>query len=205
MTQTATSPGFASLTAANAGDPAVSTPDGPNAMAAAARVLSASNTGGRFNVVMQIHPPELGQVKLNIQMHQQSMVLHIEVQSRAVAKLVESRLGELRDSLAVHGVRIDRTDVVVRTPASAEAELHQQHGQTGGDASGQSSDDALENDARSHDGRSARSSQDPGSDRADPQPAREDEASNDIFMDPEPNVGVPVETRTTELSLDLVA
>ncbi|MBN2563515.1 MAG: flagellar hook-length control protein FliK [Phycisphaerae bacterium] len=116
-------------------------PDGP---ASAARVLSASGASGRFQVAMQLEPPELGQLRLNIHMQQQAMTLHVDVESQAVAKLIESRLSELRDALAAHGVRVDRADVVVRSWASGEPGL-QQHGggqgnggESGHRASGQS-------------------------------------------------------------------
>jgi hypothetical protein len=98
----------------------VSGMEGPDQLAAAARVLRASSGSGRFQVKMQLHPPELGQLKLQIQMQQQTLTLSVEVQTRAVAKLIESRLSELHEALATHGIRVDRTDVVTRSSAPAD-------------------------------------------------------------------------------------
>ncbi len=100
--------------------------EGPDQLAAAARVLRASSGSGRFQVKMQLHPPELGQLKMLIQMQQQTLTLSIEVQTRAVAKLIESRLPELHEALATHGIRVDRTDVVTRSSAPADPQPQRQ-------------------------------------------------------------------------------
>ncbi|MFH1419582.1 MAG: flagellar hook-length control protein FliK [Planctomycetota bacterium] len=95
--------------------------DGIDDLSGAARVLRASQGGGQFHVTMQLDPPEMGQLKVQIRMHQQAMTLQVEAQSQAVAKLIESRMSELRETLASHGIRMDRTEVVVKPPASGEA------------------------------------------------------------------------------------
>jgi flagellar hook-length control protein FliK len=100
--------------------------EGPDQIAAAARVLRASSGSGRFQVKMQLHPPELGQLKLHIQMQQQTLTLSVEVQTQAVAKLIESRLSELHEALATHGIRVDRTDVVTRSSAPADPQTQRQ-------------------------------------------------------------------------------
>lgn len=115
-------------------------PDGP---ASAARVLGASATGpGRFQMTVQLEPPELGQVQLRIQMQQQVVSLHIDVENNTVARLIQSRMSELHDALAAQGVRVDRTDVVVRSPASGDAGFNQQPGDQGGDP-GRAANDAA--------------------------------------------------------------
>ncbi len=114
----------------------VSNAAGTEQIDAAARVLSASGAGGRFNVTMQLEPPDLGMLRVQVRMSQQGMTLNVNTQSAAVARLVESRLSELRDALATHGIRIDRADVVVKAPdpgaAGGQANLHQQSGQEAG-------------------------------------------------------------------------
>jgi len=110
---------------------------GPDGLANAARVLRASSGPGRFQVTMQLNPPELGQLKLQIQMHQQTMTLQVDAQTREAARLIESRWSELRDTLSMHGIRVDRADVVVRSPTAGDAGLQQQDGgQNGGGETG---------------------------------------------------------------------
>ena len=115
-------------------------PDGP---ATAARVVGTSAAGpGRFQMALQLDPPELGQVRLNIQMQQQAIALHVDVESRAVARLIESRMPELHEALAAQGLRRDRTEVVVRSPSNGDAGLNQQQHRHGADA-GQTSGDSA--------------------------------------------------------------
>lgn len=98
-----------------------------DAVDAAAKVLSASSNGGRQQVTLQLDPPELGQLKLQIRMHQDAMTLRVDANSQAVAKLIESRLGELKDALATHGIRVDRSEVVVSRPAAFDNQPQQQN------------------------------------------------------------------------------
>ncbi len=71
---------------------------------------------------MQLDPPELGQLKLQIQMRQQGLILRVEAQTQVVAKMIESRLVELSDALGVHGIRVDRAEVTVRSGGSTQAD-----------------------------------------------------------------------------------
>ena len=96
--------------------------DGADAIKGAARVLNASGRSGKFEVTMQLDPPELGQLKLQIQMRQQGLTLRVDAQTQAVAKLIESRLVELSDALAMHGIRVDRAEVTVRSTGSTQAD-----------------------------------------------------------------------------------
>lgn len=93
---------------------------------AAARVLSASVRGGRHQVTLQLEPPELGQLRLEVRMHQQAMTLRVDAETQAVARLIESRLPELHDLLATHGIKVEKSSIVVRPPASAETGFQQQ-------------------------------------------------------------------------------
>ena len=117
-----------------------------DAVEAAAKVLSASSTGGRQQVTLQLDPPELGQLKLQIRMHQDAMTLRVDANSQAVAKLIESRLPELRDALATHGIRVDRSEVVVARSAAFDNQPHQQ---SGDQQSSNSQQNSTFNDSRS--------------------------------------------------------
>lgn len=100
-----------------------------DALNAAAKVFSASNNGGRHQVTLQLDPPELGQLRLQIRMHQDAMTLRVDANSQAVAKLIESRLPELRDALASHGIRVERSEVVVTRSASFDNQSQSQSDQ----------------------------------------------------------------------------
>lgn len=100
-----------------------------DALDAAAKVFSASNNGGRQQVTLQLDPPELGQLRLQIRMHQDAMTLRVDANSQAVAKLIESRLPELRDALASHGIRVERSEVVVAKSASFDNQSQSQSDQ----------------------------------------------------------------------------
>ncbi len=100
---------------------------------------------------MQLEPPELGQLRVQVRVQQHAMTLQVDAESSSVARLITSRMAELREALASHGIRVERADVVVKSPASSESSPqgkeggHPPHGgQNGGaasqDASGQLAD-----------------------------------------------------------------
>jgi flagellar hook-length control protein FliK len=105
--------------------------DGP---ASGARVLNATAGAGRFQLAIQLEPPQLGQLRLNIQMQQQVMTLQVQAESKTAARLIESRMSELREALAVHGIRFDRADVIVKPPESQDAGLYRHPGEDGAGA-----------------------------------------------------------------------
>lgn len=82
---------------------------------AAVRLLGGANGSGKQEVTLQLDPPELGRMRLEVRMEEQTMSLRVDVQNRAVAKLVETRLPELRDALSAHGISIDKSQVIIRT------------------------------------------------------------------------------------------
>lgn len=94
---------------------------------AAAKILSGTQRDGNHHVTLQLDPPELGQLRLDIRMEQNDMTLRVAADSAAVGKMIESRLSELRDALATHGIRIDRSDVVVRSQGSDHANPQTSH------------------------------------------------------------------------------
>lgn len=114
----------------------------------ASKVLSSGGSSGRHQVVLQLDPPELGQLRMEIRMHQASMALRVNVESASVAQLVESRLPELKEALATHGIRIEQADVQIRVadpqtaggrqeePRSGHDSTHQGLAQHSGDWSG---------------------------------------------------------------------
>lgn len=133
---------------------------------AAARVLTASGQGGRQQVTLQLDPPELGHLRLEIRMHQQAMTLRVDAQTHEVARLIESRMSELRDALASHGIRVDRSEVVVKPAPTAESNTQQQDG---GHQRQSSHDDARQDSQRG----SPFGQERPATSRGDDAPARD--------------------------------
>jgi len=95
--------------------------DGAEALA---RLLNASSVPGRHQATLRLDPPELGQVNIRIDLKHEGLSLQVQAQSRDVARLLESRLTDLRDALATHGIRIERTDVVVQSNSTADAQFN---------------------------------------------------------------------------------
>lgn len=119
-------PGDAPSSPANlVGDLLASRAEGNDAIEGVARMLNTGRGSGRYQATMQLDPPELGQLRVQVRMHQQAMTLHVQAESHSVARMIESRLSDLREALGTHGIRIDRAHVVVRTPDTAEAETQQ--------------------------------------------------------------------------------
>ena len=70
----------------------------------------------------------------------------MQAESREVARLLESRLTDLRDALATHGIRIERTDVVVQSNATHDAQLN--HSTTDEQSNAATYSDSQESDAQ---------------------------------------------------------
>jgi len=99
-----------------------------DSLADAARALGTARGAGRHQVIMQLDPPELGQMRLDIRMRHEAMALRVDVDDAGVARLIESRLPELKDALAAHGIRIDHSEIVVRSPSSPDGGQHSPDG-----------------------------------------------------------------------------
>jgi hypothetical protein len=111
--------------------------DGADALETAAKALSGTQRPGNHHVTLQLDPPELGQLRLDIKMHHHEMTLRVATDTAEVARLIESRLAELRDALATHGIRIDRSEVVVRSHGTDNANSQSwQHGGSSSTADG---------------------------------------------------------------------
>ncbi len=198
-----TTPSAATASASRAslvGDLLAAPSEGTDPLQGAARILRASGPSGNFQATMNLDPPELGQLKLQVRMQQQGMTLHVETQTRQVARLIESRMSELRGALAGHGVNVERADVVVRAPDAGEADLQQRdhHHPAPGD-------DGRNTHERHAEDLSGRRGRLPGDDQA------EDKGRSDLDEEErstgESDAGENVidSVPTTELSVDLVA
>lgn len=109
--------------------PSESTDSQKDAIESAVQMMRASKQGGKFHATLRLDPPQLGPIKLQIQMRDQLMSLQVDTQTHGVARLMETRLSELRDALSAHGVTIDRTDIAVRAADPSDSAQHQKSDQ----------------------------------------------------------------------------
>ncbi|HWL95141.1 MAG TPA: flagellar hook-length control protein FliK [Phycisphaerae bacterium] len=86
-----------------------------------ARSLQTSGSPGRFQATMRLDPPELGQVSVQIKMRDGVMTLNVQTENAGVTRLIESRMGDLHDALAEHGIRVEHTHVVTKSSETADA------------------------------------------------------------------------------------
>lgn len=84
-------------------------------IASTAQLLRAAGRDGHHQATLKLDPPELGQLRINIRMQEAGMTLRVDAENAAAAKLIETRLPELKDALSVHGIRVERSEIIVRT------------------------------------------------------------------------------------------
>ncbi len=174
-------------------------PDGP---AQAARVVAASGGGHRFQLAMRLEPPELGALRLQLQMQGMALNLRVEAESGSVARLIESRLSHLRETLAAHGIQIERTDIVVRSSGSQEAAWQQHGGSQGEESRGGSAGSPSEQLAGDSDHNHSAAHEGEGNPQRSKAPSSEGPDRRSWM----PNVTAPTSVDAmTESLLDLVA
>jgi flagellar hook-length control protein FliK len=92
-----------------------------------------SRGGGSYNVVLNLHPPELGQVQATLSLRGDQLQVDLAPEHAAAHDALESALPALREHLAQGGVEVD---VTLGDPAAAH------HGASAGEGSEQGSDRA---------------------------------------------------------------
>lgn len=89
-----------------------------------------SNLGARnSSMTLQLDPPELGHLRVDVRMHEQNLLLRFQAETQAARGMLETRLGELRQALEQHGIQLDRVEVSVRPPVSPDQQGHGADGQ----------------------------------------------------------------------------
>jgi flagellar hook-length control protein FliK len=95
------------------------------------RLAASRNIEQVNSVTMKLAPQELGQVTVAIDMQQSNATLRIEVENQAARQTVEAQLPQLREQLMQQGIRVEKSDIVLR-PASAEQNQQQNAENKGG-------------------------------------------------------------------------
>lgn len=94
--------------------------DKSGGVAGMVRELNASGVPGRYQATLRLDPPSMGTVRIQLNLQQEGLSIQVDTQSKHVSRLIESRLDDLREALSAHGIRVDRTDVVTKSPANTE-------------------------------------------------------------------------------------
>jgi flagellar hook-length control protein FliK len=84
-----------------------------------ANVVRTHIEGDRWQVRLQLDPPDLGKVRLDVNMKQDGLHVRMHVAGEEVRKLVESRMRELVDGLRDHDIKVSQTTVTVRGAAQS--------------------------------------------------------------------------------------
>jgi len=68
---------------------------------------------GRSQVKIDLHPEELGKVKLSMTVEDNKVQVHLQAQSQQVQEVLESHLARLRESFEQQGLKLDQVRVSV--------------------------------------------------------------------------------------------
>jgi flagellar hook-length control protein FliK len=92
------------------------------------RVLRAHVGDRESQVRLQLDPPELGRVRIDIRIRNDALFLNVETETVAGRDLLNSRMSQLREALQQHGIVVERTNVTMRDAVheAPQAREHQQ-------------------------------------------------------------------------------
>lgn len=68
---------------------------------------------GKGETLIRLKPPELGVVRLNLVQHTDGVSIRIQVEHAEPRRLIEQSLGELKDSLAAAGIKLDKVELLM--------------------------------------------------------------------------------------------
>lgn len=78
-----------------------------------ARQISLSLQRGKNHLMLQLKPPELGAIQINMDMKDSVLKIGMVTEDNGVKEFLVSSIQELRDSLVQNGVKVERIDVQV--------------------------------------------------------------------------------------------
>jgi flagellar hook-length control protein FliK len=81
-------------------------------------------------VRLQLDPPELGPVRIDVRVVGNNVQLHVQTQTQAAHQLLQARVGELQQALENQGLTVERVQFELREP-SATAQSYDREEQTG--------------------------------------------------------------------------
>ncbi len=89
-------------------------------MARLLRTINLRLGRGQSRATMRLDPPELGKVRLQMDLRNENLTLQIETQTDQARRLLSEHLDALRQSLELSGVRLEQVDLRVATPAQVD-------------------------------------------------------------------------------------
>ena len=119
--------GLAAQNAANT-SPAQASDAGnePSPLEQVVRAARAQIGARHSQVRLQLHPPELGQLRIDVRIDGKNIQMHLEAQTEAAHRLLSSRVSELRGTLQAQGLNVERVQVDLRGPQQMSAGHDQQ-------------------------------------------------------------------------------
>jgi len=98
-----------------------------------ARGLSGAVHQHGGTVTLRMHPPELGFVRVEMQMNQGVVRAQLTAETDAVRSLLQHQVGHLREALHSHGLTVEQLDVRTLDPNPGAHRFNQQHDQSAAD------------------------------------------------------------------------
>ena len=97
-----------------------------------ARQISLSLQRGENHLRLQLRPPQLGAIQIDMDMKDSVLKIGMTTENNSVKEFLVSSIQELRDSLVQQGVKLERLDVQVnynlgQSMAQAQRDLKQAH------------------------------------------------------------------------------
>ncbi len=90
----------------------------PQAATELARVVRSAIGTRNSSMVLRLDPPELGQVRVDVRMQDQTLTLRFHTETQEGYDALRARLDDLRQTLEQQGVQLDRVEVELRQTAS---------------------------------------------------------------------------------------
>ena len=77
-------------------------------------------------VRLQLEPPELGQVRIDVRMNGKTLQMYVQTETEQAHQLLNSRAAELRNTLQAQGLNVERLHIELRSPGQSSSPHHQQ-------------------------------------------------------------------------------
>jgi len=85
------------------------------------RIVSANVGTRNASVRLQLDPPSLGQMQIDVRVRQEAMTLRIQVETEAALGRIQATASQLKQALETHGLVVDRFEVQLRGSDSTSA------------------------------------------------------------------------------------
>ena len=84
------------------------------------------------HTILRLDPPELGHIELDVQTKDGEMKVHMTVDNNEVKQALESSVGDLRNAMVNHNIKLDRLEVQVASSGQNDANANRREGSPSG-------------------------------------------------------------------------